>query len=46
MNKLLAISKADWRKEADSIAEFFKIFGKDLPKQLTHELHALKKRLS
>ena len=45
MNKLLAISKADWKDEADSIAEFFKTFGKDLPKQMTHELSALKKRL-
>jgi phosphoenolpyruvate carboxykinase (GTP) len=45
MNKLLAISKADWKEEADSITEFFKTFGKDLPKEMTRELGALKKRL-
>jgi phosphoenolpyruvate carboxykinase (GTP) len=45
MNKLLAISKADWKVEADSVAEFFKTFGKDLPKEMHHELKALEKRL-
>ncbi|MFA5112961.1 MAG: phosphoenolpyruvate carboxykinase (GTP) [Candidatus Margulisiibacteriota bacterium] len=45
MNKLLAISKADWKEEAESVAAFFKTFGKDLPKPLAAELKALEKRL-
>ncbi|MBN3033436.1 MAG: phosphoenolpyruvate carboxykinase (GTP) [Candidatus Saganbacteria bacterium] len=45
MNKLLAISKADWKEEAASIAEFFKTFGKDLPREMGSELAALQKRL-
>jgi phosphoenolpyruvate carboxykinase (GTP) len=45
MNKLLAISKADWKEEADSVAEFFKTFGRDLPKEMAAELRSLKKRL-
>ena len=45
MKKLLAIDKGDWRQEAASIAEFFKSFGKDLPKEMHHELKALEKRL-
>jgi len=45
MNKLLAISKADWQEEADGVEEFFKTFGKDLPKEMSAELKSLKKRL-
>lgn len=45
MRKLLAISKNDWQQEAAGIDEFFKIFGKDLPKEMRAELKALKKRL-
>jgi phosphoenolpyruvate carboxykinase (GTP) len=45
MNKLLAISKADWKEEAEGVAEFFKTFGKDLPKEMTAELRALNRRL-
>jgi phosphoenolpyruvate carboxykinase (GTP) len=45
MNKLLAISKADWKEEAQSVAEFFKTFGKDLPKEMSAELRALQRRL-
>jgi phosphoenolpyruvate carboxykinase (GTP) len=45
MKELLSIHKPDWRAETDSIAEFFKKFGKDLPKELSQELIALQKRL-
>jgi phosphoenolpyruvate carboxykinase (GTP) len=45
MNKLLAISKADWKEEAAGVAEFFKTFGKDLPKEMAAELKALQRRL-
>jgi len=46
MNKLLAISKQDWKDEAASVKEFFDTFGKDLPKEMTTELKYLQKRLS
>jgi phosphoenolpyruvate carboxykinase (GTP) len=45
MTKLLAIHKNDWHEETVSIEEFFKTFGKDLPKELAKELTSLKKRL-
>jgi len=45
MRKLLAINHKDWREEAESIGEFFNSFGKDLPKEMKHELNALEKRL-
>ncbi|MDD5382671.1 MAG: phosphoenolpyruvate carboxykinase (GTP) [Candidatus Margulisbacteria bacterium] len=45
MKKLLAISKKDWKEEAAGVDEFFKTFGKDLPKEMWVELKALEKRL-
>ncbi|MFA4844258.1 MAG: phosphoenolpyruvate carboxykinase (GTP) [Candidatus Margulisiibacteriota bacterium] len=46
MNKLLAISKQDWKEEAASVQEFFDSFGKDLPKEMSTELKSLIRRLS
>ncbi|MDD5594056.1 MAG: phosphoenolpyruvate carboxykinase (GTP) [Candidatus Margulisbacteria bacterium] len=45
MKKLLTINNKDWKQEAASISEFFKTFGNDLPKEMSHELKALEKRL-
>jgi phosphoenolpyruvate carboxykinase (GTP) len=45
LKKLFAIDKNDWQAEAASIKDFFKTFGKDLPKEMQHELRALEKRL-
>ena len=46
MKKLFAINKAAWRDELVSIAEFFKKFGQDLPKELRAEYKALEKRIA
>jgi phosphoenolpyruvate carboxykinase (GTP) len=45
MEKLLHIDKEEWLKELEDQQEFFKIFGKDLPKEILFEHDALKKRL-
>jgi phosphoenolpyruvate carboxykinase (GTP) len=46
MHKLFAIKKDDWKEEARGVGEFFKTFGKDLPREMSQELKALEKRLS
>ncbi|MBU0580928.1 MAG: phosphoenolpyruvate carboxykinase (GTP) [Candidatus Margulisbacteria bacterium] len=46
MDKLLSIDKQAWVEETKGIEEFFKTFGKDLPKEMKVELEALKKRLN
>lgn len=45
LDKLLSIDKNDWLNELESQKEFFKIFGKDLPKEIVDEWQALKNRL-
>ncbi|MFH1622377.1 MAG: phosphoenolpyruvate carboxykinase (GTP) [Candidatus Omnitrophota bacterium] len=45
LEKLLHIDKNDWIQELASQKEFFKIFGKDLPKEILTEWQALKNRL-
>jgi phosphoenolpyruvate carboxykinase (GTP) len=46
VEKLLAIDKQEWLRELKDHKEFFKIFGKHIPKELLDEYEALKKRLS
>ena len=46
MQKLMKIDPADWKQELESIKEFFKKFGNDLPKEIQSEYKALEKRLS
>lgn len=46
VEKLLAIDPAEWQAETDGIAQFFKQFKNDLPKELWDELAALKTRLA
>ncbi len=45
-NELLSLDKQEWLKEADSLDEFFKQVGDDLPKEIRQEHQELKKRLS
>jgi phosphoenolpyruvate carboxykinase (GTP) len=45
LKNLLAVNKKDWQAETEEIKQFFETFGKDLPEELWHEFHALKKRL-
>ncbi len=45
MKELLAVSRDDWRTEAESIGEFFGKFGKRLPAEMTQQREALLKRL-
>ncbi|MEA3305700.1 MAG: phosphoenolpyruvate carboxykinase (GTP) [Candidatus Omnitrophota bacterium] len=45
LNKLLHIDIKEWRKEEKDIEQFFKKFGRKLPKELKSELTAFKRRL-
>ncbi|MFH1826579.1 MAG: phosphoenolpyruvate carboxykinase (GTP) [bacterium] len=45
LDKLLSINTKNWQEDLQNIEEFFKPFGKDLPKEMAQELQALKKRL-
>jgi phosphoenolpyruvate carboxykinase (GTP) len=46
MEKLLSINKEEWIEELKGHKEFFKIFGKRMPKEILDEYAALKKRLA
>lgn len=46
MSELLSVDKDVWNGELEGIAEFFKMFGDRLPKELASELEALKERLN
>ena len=45
MEELLKVDRNDWKKEVENIREYYKIFGDDLPTELSEELNALEKRL-
>jgi phosphoenolpyruvate carboxykinase (GTP) len=45
MDELLAVSKDDWRADADSIGEFFGKFGPRLPAEMERQRRDLVKRL-
>ena len=45
LEKLFHIDKKQWEEELKSQKEFFKIFGNSLPKEITKEYQALKRRL-
>ena len=44
-NELFKINKKGWMEELEAQKEFLNKFGKDLPKELTQEYRAFKKRL-
>ena len=46
LKKILFIDKTRWAAEADEIAEYYKMFGDKLPKELSDELAGLKARLA
>jgi phosphoenolpyruvate carboxykinase (GTP) len=45
LEKLLSINKDEWLKELESQREFFKRFGRDLPREILDEWKFLKRRL-
>ncbi len=45
LDELLEVDAEQWRKEADNIEEFFKTFGDKMPRAMTDQLEALRKRL-
>ncbi|MFC1577067.1 phosphoenolpyruvate carboxykinase (GTP) [Candidatus Omnitrophota bacterium] len=46
LKKLLSIDRKEWKKDLEEQKEFFKRFGKGLPKEIADEYRALKKRLA
>ena len=46
MDKLTNVDLELWKKEVENIREFYKIFGNDLPPELSDELNKLEKRLN
>ena len=45
LKQVFSVHKNDWQQELEDVKEFFEGFGKDLPKEMWQELHALQKRL-
>lgn len=46
LKKILTVDNEKWTAETEEIAEYYKIFGDKLPKELKSELEGLKERLS
>lgn len=46
IEKLLDVDIDEWRKEVENIRGFYKIFGDDLPPELSDELNSLEARLN
>ncbi|GAB4192928.1 MAG: phosphoenolpyruvate carboxykinase (GTP) [Simkaniaceae bacterium] len=44
LSELFAINPEDWRKEAEDLQEYYKMFGSKLPEELLDELRKWKKR--
>lgn len=45
IKKLLEVDIEGWKKEVDSVEEYFKIFGNRLPVELKEQVSKLRKRL-
>jgi phosphoenolpyruvate carboxykinase (GTP) len=45
MKELLTVNPAEWKEEAASIREYYKIYDDKLPKELVRELNELEKKL-
>ena len=45
LEKVLSVDLSVWKKEAEDIGEFFKIFGDKLPEKLAKQLRVLKKNI-
>ncbi len=46
VEQLLSVSHEEWRREADEIEQFLARFGSRLPKEISHQLSALRRRLA
>jgi phosphoenolpyruvate carboxykinase (GTP) len=46
MKELFKVDHEEWNKEADELAEYFKIYGDKFPDALNKELQSLKQRLA
>lgn len=45
MNELFKVDYDEWKQEVENIRKYYKIFGDDLPVELSTELNALEERL-
>lgn len=45
MAELFKVDSEEWKKEADLLAAYFKIFGSKLPKEINQEIDALRERV-
>lgn len=46
LNELLKIDKETWKEEIKNQKDFFEKFGDKMPKEITHELEQLEKRIN
>jgi phosphoenolpyruvate carboxykinase (GTP) len=46
LNTLLSVDKEGWKNDVKELKEYYKIFGKKLPKELKNNLESLEKRLN
>ena len=46
LRSILEVDRAEWRREADGVAEFYQKFGPKLPAELNRQLESLKARLA
>jgi phosphoenolpyruvate carboxykinase (GTP) len=46
LKEILTVDKEMWKKEAEGVREFYKVFGDKLPKELMKQLENLEKKLS
>jgi len=45
LKDLLSVDKEGWKRDITNLREYYKLFGKKLPKELTKQLDSLEKRL-
>lgn len=45
LDQLLHVNTDDWKKEAEGLRQYFKLFGKQLPSQILDEINNLEARL-
>jgi len=45
LKTLLSVDREGWKKDIQNLREYYKIFGKKLPKELTKQLDNIEKRI-
>ncbi len=45
LNELLKVDKDEWLRETQSIREYYKTYGEELPKEMYHQLDSLEGRI-